>query len=93
MKEKTLYIFSAVISLFAVCLLVLSLMTSVKTAEVNDRAAELEKSLCALRAENERLETKTEMRISLEEIEREAVEKLGMQRVRPEQVVVLETVG
>lgn len=93
MKEKTLYIFTALVTFFAVCLLVLSLMTAVKTAKVNDSAAALEKKLAAIREENERLETETEMKMSLEEVEREAMDKLGMQHVQPQQVVVLELEG
>lgn len=90
MKNKSLYIFTAMTSLFAVCLLVMSLMTAVKTAAVNEGAAELEKKITELRAENERLETDIQINQKLEEIEREAVEKLGMQHVKAQQIVVLE---
>lgn len=91
MKEKTLCFFAAVAAVFSVCVLILSLMTGIRTAEVNDRAAALEKEIAALKNENEILEARLSMRLSLEEIERRAESELGMRPVRPEQLRLADT--
>lgn len=75
--------------MFSACILVLSLITAAQTAAVNDRAAELKIKIEEIKSENELLEIKLDMSAPLAEIERYAIEVLGMQHLRPEQVTVL----
>lgn len=71
------------------CILVLSLITAAETAAVNDLAAELKTEIDKIKSENELLSIKLNMSVGLEEIERYAIDVLGMQHLRPEQVTVL----
>ena len=75
----------------AALLLVISLLCSIRVTAVNDRAARLERENAALEAEIAVLAARAESRLSLEELERYAVEKLGMQRLSPGQVILIET--
>lgn len=93
MKEVCETLFRAIGFCFSAMLLVLSLLTSIKLAAVNDTAAGMERAVEKLRAENEILRAEYENSISLEEIERYAVEELGMQRCSPSQIVYIEYPG
>ena len=64
-----------------------SLLCGIRLAAVNDLAAERKKEVEELKAENARLLARCESSLSLEEIERYAVEVLGMQRLSGEQIV------
>ena len=72
-------------------MLVMSLLCSIRVTAVNDRAARLERQNAALEAEIAVLTARAESRLSLEELERYAVEKLGMQRCGPDQIIRIET--
>ena len=74
---------------FSALLLVLALLCSIQATAVNDRAAALERETAALRLENERLRARCEERLSLAEIERYAVEELGMQYLSADQIVLV----
>ena len=78
---------------FSALLLVLSLLGAVHLAAVEDRAAALEWQCEHLREENAVLEAEYERSISLEEIERYAVEVFGMQRWSTAQSVYIEYPG
>lgn len=89
MKDLSENLFRAVCGLFSAAVLVLSLLTSVKLAQVNDEAARLEKQAEALEEENRILSAQLESSLSLEELERRATQDLGMQRRTPGQVYYL----
>ena len=90
MKEICEALFRAIGFCFSAALIILSLLTSIKLAAVNDTAAELERSVSKLHNENEILRAAYENSISLEEIERYAIEELGMQRCSPSQIIYVE---
>ena len=92
-KRTAAVLFCAVCLVFSTCLLVLGLLCGIRTTEVNDRAAGLEREIAALKTENEILRAACENSISLEELERIATEELGMQRCTPEQIYIIELPG
>ena len=79
-------LFRAVCLGFSVLLLVGSLFLGIRTAARNDAAAESRRRAESLRQENAWLRARCECSLSLEEIERYAVEELGMQRLCAEQM-------
>ena len=91
MKQVNEILFRAVCLCAAALLLVISLLCSIRVTAVNDKAARLERENAALEAEIAVLAARVESRLSLEELERYAVEKLGMQRLSPGQVILIET--
>ena len=91
MKQINEILFRAVCLCAAALLLVISLLCSIRVTAVNDKAARLERENAALEAEIAVLAARAESRLSLEELERYAVEKLGMQRLSPGQVILIET--
>ena len=74
-------LFRAVCLGFSLLLLVGSLLWDIRLAALNDLAAAEEPETERLKAENARLLARCESSLSLEEIERYAVEELGMQRL------------
>lgn len=90
MKQINEILFRAVCLCAAALLLVISLLCSIRVTAVNDRAARLERENAALEAEIAVLAARAESSLSLEELERYAVEKLGMQRLSPGQVILIE---
>ena len=90
MKTISEILFRAVCFCFSAVILILSLLTSIKLAAVNDTAAELDAAVGRLKTENEILRAEYENSLSLEEIERYASEKLGMQRQTPRQIIYIE---
>ena len=80
-------LFRAICLCFSALLLVLSLLWDIRLAAVNDLAAARKREAERLQAENARLLARCESSLSLEEIERYAVEELGMQRLSGEQMI------
>jgi hypothetical protein len=80
-------LFRAICLGFSALMLVLSLLCGIRLAAVNDLAADREREVKRLRAENARLRARCESSMSLEEIERYAEEELGMQRLSGEQMI------
>ena len=89
MKRVCENLFRAVGFCFSALLLILSLLTSIKLAAVNDRAVGLEQQVAQLEEDNAVLRARCESSLSLEEIERYATQELGMQRCLPGQIQVL----
>lgn len=85
--------FRAIGFCFSAVLIVLSLLTSIRLAAVNDRAARLEKEVEQLKTANEILRAEYDNSLSLEEIERYATDELGMQRCTPAQITYIELPG
>ena len=75
---------------FSALLLVLSLLTAVRLSAAGDRADALERACRQLQTENAALAARLESSLSLEEIERCAVEVYGMQPGSTAQKVYLE---
>ncbi len=90
MKQLNETLFTAVTLCFSALLLVMTLLTGIKLAAVNDAAARLEQETARLRTRNGILEAEYENSLSLEEIERYAEEVLGMQRCTPEQMIYIQ---
>lgn len=89
-KKISASLFVAVIFAFSAFLAILSLFASIKLAALGDEAVRIEKNSESLRTENELLAAQVEGIISLENLERYALEVLGMQRCTPEQIEYLE---
>lgn len=77
--------------LVSAVIVVLSLLASAKLAEVEDRSEKLTKETALLEQRNRLLQAQCENLLSIEELERHAIEQLGMQRLSPSQVFYLET--
>ena len=77
--------------LVSAVIVVLSLLASAKLAEVEDRSEKLTKETALLEQRNRLLQSQCENLVSIEELERYAIEQLGMQRLSPGQVFYLET--
>ena len=90
MNRKGELLFRAVALCCSAVLLIGSLFLGVVTAARNDEAARLRRSAELLRQENAWLLARCESSLSLEQIERYAVEKLGMQRLAGEQIIRVE---
>ena len=74
-------------------LLVMSLLYGARLTERNQAAAEAKTAAEKLRTENQLLQVRCAYAFSLEEIERYALEELGMQNLRAEQIVRAEIIG
>ena len=81
--------FMAVCLSAAALLFVLGLLTDIQSTAAGAEAQRYEALSDQLRSENARLEARLESELSLEELERRAVEELGMQKCRPEQIVYI----
>ena len=90
MRQINEILFRAVCLCAAVLMLLMSLLCSIRVAAVNERAAKLERENAALTEEIAMLTARSESRLSLEELERCASEKLGMQRLTPGQIIMME---
>lgn len=90
MKRPYELVFCLICSAFSVVLLVLSLLGAVRLAAINDEAVALETEVARLKTENEVRSAEYENMLSLGEIERYAVEVLGMQHCSAGQIVYIE---
>ncbi len=90
MRQINEILFRAVCLCAAVLMLLASLLCSIRVAAVNDRAAGIERENAVLTEEIAMLTARFESRLSLDELERIAAEKLGMQRVSPGQIVMMD---
>ena len=85
MKRVSAALFAAVVFSFSAVLLVLSLLAAIKLAAL-DTASRLTAQIKELRDENAALTAQYECCVSIDELERRAVEELGMRRCTPEQI-------
>lgn len=90
MKRPSEIIFCVVCFCFSAVLLVLSLLGAVHLAALGDENAVLERELETLKNENQILRVTYESMLRLDEIERYAVEELGLQHCSPGQIVYLD---
>ena len=86
-------VFNAVCLIFSAVLLVLCMLCSAQRAAENERAASYREEIESLEKENRLLYVKSESGMSLEELERYAIEKLGMQHLSPRQIFYIEYIG
>ena len=84
------FLFRAICVGFSLLLLVSALLGCIRLAALNEELSALEKSLKTLKEENRVLQAKVESSLSLEELERRAIEELGMQRLSPGQIIYIE---
>ena len=89
-KRSSELLFNTIAALFSALLLVLSLLCAVETAAVNDRAAALKKENESLKTENQILQARLDNSLSIAELERRALEELGMQRPNPGQIRIID---
>ena len=89
-KQLNETMFRAVGLCFSAVLIVLSLLTGIKTAAVNDDASKLRQQTEVLKAENELLSARYDNSLSLAELETYASDVLGMQRCNPSQIFYIE---
>ena len=79
-------LFRVVCIFFSAVLLLFTLLNNVKLMAVENFCVELEEKIAQAEYENEILRVRLENRISLNELERIAVNQLGMHRPSPEQL-------
>ena len=85
--------FAAIVFSFSALMLISSLLCSIKLAALKDAFNKCEKQCAELEAEVQRLCATYESLASVEEIERYALEVLGMQQCTAEQIEVIRFVG
>lgn len=83
-------LFRVICGAFSFGLLVAALLGSIELAALNEELTTMERELKELKEENRVLQAEYETSMSLEELERYATEKLGMQRLSPGQIIYLE---
>lgn len=86
MKKISAAVFLAVIFSFSATLLIFSLLASIKVTSLEDKAVRLETELQTLNDMNRELAAKYERSISIDEVERIALDELGMCRPSAEQI-------
>ena len=89
-KRTSALLFNTIAALFSAVLLVLSLLCAVETAAVNDRATALKMENERLKTENQILQARLDNSLSIAELERRALEELGMQRPNQGQIQTIE---
>lgn len=89
-KQLNETLFRAVGLCFSAVLIVLALLTNIKTAAVNDEAARLRQETEALKLENELMCAEYDNSMSLEELEAYARDVLGMQQCSPSQIYYID---
>ena len=93
MKRVSALAFRVICLGFSALLLVMTLFTHIRLVRTQSRIAELEAAIT--RAENEQiqLQIKTASALDLSELERRAVQELGMRRPEPGQIVEIDYLG
>jgi len=90
-KKINAALFRGVCLGFSLILLILTLLLSVKLTVIQDLNSDMEKNLSEQLKHNCVLRSRYENGLSLEVIERYAVEQLGMQSLRPGQIIYLKS--
>lgn len=83
-------LFRAICIGFSLLLLVSALLGAIRLAALSEELNTLEKTLKTLKEENRVLHARVESSLSLEELERRAIEELGMQRLSPGQIIYID---
>lgn len=93
MKRVSALAFRVICLGFSALLLVMTLFTHIRLVRTQSRIGELEEAIT--RAENEQiqLQIKTASALDLSELERRAVQELGMRRPEPGQIVEIDYLG
>jgi cell division protein FtsL len=93
MKKASALAFRVICLGFSALLLVMTLFTHIRLVRTQSRIGELEEAIT--RAENEQiqLQIKTASALDLSELERRAVQELGMRRPEPGQIVEIDYLG
>lgn len=93
-KEERLHSFvTAVCAMLAALLLVSALLCEVHMQSMQNETEALEREKTELEREERILTARLAGRLDMEQIERYAEEILGMQRCRPDQIVILPSAG
>ena len=93
MKRASALAFRLICLGFSALLLVLTLLTHIQLVRTQNSITQLEKQIA--RAENERitLQIQTASAMSLQELERRAIQELGMRHPEPGQIIETEYLG
>ena len=78
---------------FAVVLLVLALFSQIRVVRSESRIEALQRAIADAKNESVLLRVKTDSALSLEELERRAVQELGMRRPEPGQIITTDFLG
>lgn len=89
MKKLSFSLFIAVVFIFSAFITVLSLLASIRLNALGDSAGRLSRMAEELEKENRQLAAQAEAVMSLEELERYAIEVLGMQHCKSEQIIYI----
>jgi uncharacterized membrane protein (DUF106 family) len=90
MKKLSNLFFRLVCLSFSLAMLVAALLGSIELAAINEELTDKESQLKTLKEENRILQAQYESSLSLEALERYAVEELGMQRLSPGQIIYID---
>jgi len=90
LKKISFSLFIAVVFVFSAFITVLSLLASIKLNALGDSAARVTQMAEELEQENRQLAAQAETMMSMEELERYAIEVLGMQHCSPDQIIYIE---
>lgn len=93
MSKVSNSIFNALCLAFSAVFLVLCMLCSAQRAAENERAAMYREEIERLKAENRIMYVESQCQMPLEELERYALEELGMQHLRAEQIICIEYIG
>ena len=93
MAKITNSVFNALCVAFSAVFLVLCMLCSAQRAAENERVAQYKKEVDKLKTENQVLYVQNQCYMSLEELEKYALETLGMQRLNPSQIFYIEYIG
>ena len=83
-------LFSAVLLVFSAAALVCSLIFTARAAACEDKSEKATTEIAELKKENLLLRAKCDNRLTLAELEKYAVEQLGMERLTPAMIETLE---
>ena len=78
---------------FAAALLVLALFSQIRLVRSESRIEALQRAIADAKNESVLLRVKTDSALSLEELERRAVQELGMRRPEPGQIITTDFLG
>lgn len=84
------FIFEILLFVFSALMLVLMLFGCIRLRQAEDASQALESSIAQQRRENRLLQARCESCMSLEELEKYAINELGMQQCRPWQIVYID---
>lgn len=93
MSKVSNSVFNALCLAFSAVFLVLCMLCSAQRAAENERAAVYREEIERLKTENRIMYVESQCQMPLEELERYALEELGMQHLSTGQIIYIEYIG